>query len=166
MKHKLSAYQFKKQKIPFVSNVTGDWITDEEAKDPAYWTDHLRGTVRFMNCAKRLKEELDPIFIEVGPNALRSFVSKLYQAEGKQHIAIQLMRHPKETASDYRYLLSRLGDMWLHGVPVDWTAFYDHGTNASLFRFQHILLKEKDTGLAGQMNSRNTGGRTFSAFSA
>ncbi|MCY8236590.1 HAD-IIIC family phosphatase [Bacillus inaquosorum] len=126
MKQKLSAYQFKKQKIPFVSNVTGDWITDEEAGDPSYWADHLRGTVRFMNCAKRLKEELDPIFIEVGPgNALRSFVSKLYQAEDEQHIAIQLMRHPKEAASDYRYLLSRLGEMWLHGVPVDWTAFYD-----------------------------------------
>ncbi len=79
-----------------------------------------------MNCAKRLKEELDPIFIEVGPgNAARSFVSKLYQAEDERHIAIQLMRHPKEAASDYRYLLSRLGEIWSHGVPVDWTAFYD-----------------------------------------
>ncbi|ASS70206.1 type I polyketide synthase [Bacillus atrophaeus] len=126
MKHKLSAYQFKNQKIPFVSNVTGDWITDEEAGDPAYWAHHLRGTVRFMDCAKRLKEELNPIFIEVGPgNALRSFVSKLYQAEDQSQIAIQLLRHPKESATDYRYLLSRLGDVWLHGVPIDWKAFYD-----------------------------------------
>ena len=33
--------------IPFVSNVTGKWITDEQATDPSYWARHLRESVRF-----------------------------------------------------------------------------------------------------------------------
>src|SRR5207247_2609349 len=33
--------------IPFLSNVTGTWITAEQAADPAYWARHLRQTVRF-----------------------------------------------------------------------------------------------------------------------
>ncbi len=33
--------------IPFVSNVTGDWITPEEATDAAYWARHLRACARW-----------------------------------------------------------------------------------------------------------------------
>ena len=34
-------------RVPFVSNVTGTWISDAEAIDPAYWGRHLRQPVRF-----------------------------------------------------------------------------------------------------------------------
>jgi len=43
----IKKYTFKKPTIPFVSNVTGDWITPEQATDPNYWGIHLRSTVRF-----------------------------------------------------------------------------------------------------------------------
>jgi acyl transferase domain-containing protein len=33
--------------VPFVSNVTGTWITPEDATNPQYWVKHLRQTVRF-----------------------------------------------------------------------------------------------------------------------
>ncbi|HEY0734799.1 MAG TPA: type I polyketide synthase, partial [Herpetosiphonaceae bacterium] len=33
--------------IPFISNVTGTWITTEEATSPRSWARHLRRTVRF-----------------------------------------------------------------------------------------------------------------------
>jgi len=34
-------------KIPFISNISGTWITSAQATDPNYWTQHLRQTVRF-----------------------------------------------------------------------------------------------------------------------
>ena len=34
-------------RIPYISNVTGQWITDKEATTPSYWTKHVRQTVRF-----------------------------------------------------------------------------------------------------------------------
>jgi acyl transferase domain-containing protein len=33
--------------IPYLSNLTGGWITPEQATSPAYWAAHLRSTVRF-----------------------------------------------------------------------------------------------------------------------
>ncbi|HKH46743.1 MAG TPA: type I polyketide synthase, partial [Thermoanaerobaculia bacterium] len=31
--------------IPYISNLTGTWVTAEQATDPAYWGEHLRRTV-------------------------------------------------------------------------------------------------------------------------
>ena len=33
--------------LPYISNVTGAWITDEQATDPAYWGQHMRAPVQF-----------------------------------------------------------------------------------------------------------------------
>ncbi|MEM6457475.1 MAG: type I polyketide synthase, partial [Acidobacteriota bacterium] len=33
--------------LPLIANVTGTWMTDAEAVDPDYWTQHLRRAVRF-----------------------------------------------------------------------------------------------------------------------
>src|SRR5262249_37260328 len=44
-------------RIPFISNVTGSWISESEARDPDYWAAHLRHTVRFSDgLANSLKE--------------------------------------------------------------------------------------------------------------
>ena len=36
-----------KPQMAFMSNVTGELISDEQAIDPQYWVNHLRGTVNF-----------------------------------------------------------------------------------------------------------------------
>ena len=43
----LSKVQLREPKIPFISNVTGKWITKAEATDPAYWARHANHTARF-----------------------------------------------------------------------------------------------------------------------
>jgi len=59
--------------IPFISNVTGTWITAEEATDPSYWARHLRQTVQFTAGISQLLQEPNRILLEVGPGTyLRS----------------------------------------------------------------------------------------------
>ena len=36
-----------RRQFPYISGVTGTWITAEEATDPAYWARHFREPVRF-----------------------------------------------------------------------------------------------------------------------
>ena len=57
----------KRPKIPFVSNVTGTWITPQEATDANYWARHLRQTVRFAEGLQMLLQDLERILLELGP---------------------------------------------------------------------------------------------------
>ncbi|CAH8709848.1 type I polyketide synthase [Paenibacillus thiaminolyticus] len=113
--------------IPYISNVTGSWMTAEDAADPGYWTRHARGTVRFADGAAKLLQEKQAVFVEVGPgNALSSFVRKM-QAQAKAgggHEAHHLIRHPQEQAADDAYLLEKIGKLWIAGVRIDWTEYY------------------------------------------
>ena len=45
--HAVGATARHEPSIPFVSNLSGTWITPEQAVDPSYWVAHLRRTVRF-----------------------------------------------------------------------------------------------------------------------
>ncbi len=53
--------------IPYISNVTGDWITPEQATDPEYWTTHLRRTVRFSDGIRELLKRSPQVLLEAGP---------------------------------------------------------------------------------------------------
>jgi acyl transferase domain-containing protein len=42
-----NAISFSKPGIPIISTVTGTSLSDDDARDPLYWTRHMRLTVRF-----------------------------------------------------------------------------------------------------------------------
>ena len=49
--------QLNRPALPYVSNVTGTWITADQATDPAYYAQHLRQTVRFADGVAALANE-------------------------------------------------------------------------------------------------------------
>ncbi|MHC5857704.1 type I polyketide synthase [Nostoc sp.] len=107
--------------IPFISNLTGTWITNNEATNPSYWARHLRYTVLFSTGIAELIKESEQILLEVGPGqTLNTFVKQ----QTNQSIVLNSMRHPKEQKSDVAFLLNTLGRLWLAGVQVDWDGFY------------------------------------------
>ena len=53
--------------IPFISNVTGTWITATQATDPRYWAEHARSTARFSDALGQLWKLPDQVLLEVGP---------------------------------------------------------------------------------------------------
>jgi acyl transferase domain-containing protein/acyl carrier protein len=109
--------------LPYLSNVTGKWITTEEATSPDYWAKHLRGAVRFADGVGELLKDADAILLEVGPGNTLTTLSRLHPAKGAQHAFITSLRHPKETHPDVEVLLGALGRLWLAGVDADWDAF-------------------------------------------
>jgi amino acid adenylation domain-containing protein len=107
-------------RIPYLSNVTGDWITAAEATDPAYWARHLRQPVRFAAGIEALCRELDPILLEVGPG--RS-LSGLARQVDPGRPTLPSLRRPKDGESEEALLLETLGRLWVEGAPVDWEGF-------------------------------------------
>jgi acyl transferase domain-containing protein/acyl carrier protein len=113
--------------IPYLSNLTGRWITVEEALDPGYWVKHLRGTVRFADGLEELLKRPAVVFVEVGPGkTLSSFVRK-HNRKKVEHMAVSLFRHPREDVPDRSYLLRGIGRLWLYGVEVDEIEFHGAG---------------------------------------
>jgi phthiocerol/phenolphthiocerol synthesis type-I polyketide synthase E len=111
-------------KIPYVSNVTGTWITPEEATDPSYWTRHLRHTVRLSDCLKELFKGPGNAFLEVGPGRTLSTLVKQHSSKPPDLVVLSSIHHPKEVESDLVFILNTLGRLWLAGVHVDWLRFY------------------------------------------
>jgi thioesterase domain-containing protein/acyl carrier protein len=110
--------------IPYLSNVSGTWITPDEAMDPAYWSRHLRQTVRFSDCVGKLLKESNRVFLEVGPGQTLSTLVKRHPNRFKEQIVLSSIRHPKEQKSDIGFILTTLGRLWLAGIQIDWSGFY------------------------------------------
>ncbi|MDQ3804073.1 MAG: SDR family oxidoreductase [Acidobacteriota bacterium] len=109
--------------IPFVSNVTGDWITADEATSPEYWGGQLRRAVLFADGLRRLLEIPESILLEVGPGTTLGTFAK-QQAGGASNSVLPTLRHPREAGSEVEFLLRTLGKLWLGGVRVNWDGFY------------------------------------------
>ncbi|MFC2145728.1 SDR family NAD(P)-dependent oxidoreductase [Acidobacteriota bacterium] len=118
--------KLNKPKIPYISNVTGDWLKDHEAINPGYWASHLRKTVRFAAGIKELLKGPNSIFVEIGPGRdISALVQRHIETSGNdRHQAINLIRHSQQDISDVYFLLERLGRLWLYGQPIDWAGFY------------------------------------------
>ena len=110
-------------KIPFISNVSGTWITSAEATDPNYWAKHLRQAVRFSEGITELLKQPERILLEVGPGRTLSTFAKQHQTPAEL-ATLTSIRHPKEQQSDIAFLLNTLGRLWLLGVQIDWSSFY------------------------------------------
>lgn len=110
--------------IPFVSNVTGTWITDEQATDPAYWARHLREAVRYADGVKFLWQKPERVLLEVGPGRTLTMLAKQQAEKGADQVAVSSIRHPQDAVSDEAALAEARGRLWLAGVTWDDEAFY------------------------------------------
>ncbi len=124
----LSKITLNKPAIPWISNVTGDWVTPEQAVDPGYWVRHLRQTVLFDDGIQKLTAEEGTVFIEIGPGReISALVTRYIKDQpGSRLRIINPIRHPRERVPDHSYLLNRLGQYWLNGGVIDWAAFYEN----------------------------------------
>jgi phthiocerol/phenolphthiocerol synthesis type-I polyketide synthase E len=111
-------------RIPFLSNLTGDWITAADATDPLYWVRHLRQTVRFSDGLARLLAEPDRVLLEVGPGRSLSSLARRQPQWPAGGLALASLPDPDEPQSDLAFLLGALGRLWLAGLRIDGKGFY------------------------------------------
>jgi acyl transferase domain-containing protein len=135
---------FSKPRIPIVSNLTGEPLSSEQARDPRYWIDHVRHTVRFADGIRWLGAQGVDKFLELGPDGVLSAmcVECLSEeaapeektggvsidgavdriGEDRTLTAVSILR---EGRAEARSLAGALAELWVGGVPVDWAALFD-----------------------------------------
>jgi phthiocerol/phenolphthiocerol synthesis type-I polyketide synthase E len=115
-------------RIPMLSNITGTWMTDEEATDPGRWARHIRSTVRFADEVQVLLGNTHRVLVEVGPGGSLTGSAVRLPEWSDTHRAIRPMRHPLQSRDDRDAFLLGLGQLWSAGVDVDWAVM--HGDQA------------------------------------
>ncbi|WP_375494004.1 aminotransferase class III-fold pyridoxal phosphate-dependent enzyme [uncultured Nostoc sp.] len=114
--------------IPFVSTVTADWITAQQATDPMYWATHLRQTVRFAEGVQTLWQQPERLLLEVGPRITTTTLARQQAKDIKQQIAIPSLGDNAENEAEWTALFKAVGQLWLAGVSIDWSNFYQRET--------------------------------------
>uniref|UniRef100_A0A486XLT7 Malonyl CoA-acyl carrier protein transacylase n=1 Tax=Rheinheimera sp. BAL341 TaxID=1708203 RepID=A0A486XLT7_9GAMM len=123
-KEYVSSIRLEAPTIAFVSNVSGTWITPEEATSPDYWVRHLRGTVQFSQGVNTLLDAKPSGIIEMGPSGgLSAFV----QQHRHEHsaVVVSLGNSARQRTDDRQRLLAVLGGMWQAGHEFDWTRLHE-----------------------------------------
>ena len=119
--------------IPMLSNITGTWMTDQEATDPNRWAQHIRSTVRFADELHLLLDDPHLVLVEVGPGGSLTGSAVRQPGWSETHRAVRLMRHPLQNRDDRDTFLLALGQLWSAGVDVNWAVLHgDHAQRVTL----------------------------------
>ncbi|UOX89597.1 SDR family NAD(P)-dependent oxidoreductase [Amycolatopsis sp. FBCC-B4732] len=105
--------------IPVISNVSGA-LAEPFTAD--YWVRHVREAVRFADGISTLRAAGADVFLELGPDAVLS-------AMVGSPAAVPALRRDR---GEERALLTALSTIHVHGVDVDWAAFYPPARTADL----------------------------------
>lgn len=113
-------------KIVFFSNLSGDWITPQEAMDAHYWGRHVRETVRFNDGLHTLLSDPMQILLEVGPGETLSTLAQRHSLAKPEQLVLSSLPHPSKNQSTQKHVYFALGKLWLNGLAIDWQCFYAH----------------------------------------
>lgn len=113
-------------KIPFVSNVTGTWITPTAATDPNYWGSQLRQAVHLAEGLGCLLGASNRAFLEVGPGRTLAELIRQHPTVLKDRVILSSLPKSDEQASEIESMLNALGRLWLLGAKIDWSGFWRH----------------------------------------
>ncbi len=99
-----------------VSTLTGDLLSDAQARDPDYWAQQLRDPVRFAPAVCAAIASLDdPIFLELGPRAsLSTMIRQLRVTDRARPTAQPLLADSADLEA--QAFLEALGALWRLGI--------------------------------------------------
>ncbi|MFJ2444408.1 beta-ketoacyl synthase N-terminal-like domain-containing protein [Streptomyces sp. NPDC087658] len=107
-------------RIPYLSGVTGDWITEDQATSAEYWTTHMCHTVRFAAGVETLAKNPRRLYVELGPGqTLAAFTLGTASGPGLQDRVISASQSFLSTGSAVRSVLEAVGRIWVAGGAVD-----------------------------------------------
>ncbi|HVV94022.1 MAG TPA: amino acid adenylation domain-containing protein [Hyphomicrobiales bacterium] len=116
--------RFESPSIPYVSAVTGAWITAAEATAPDFWARHCRAPVRFAAALATAVAGAKPVLLEVGPGkTLTSLAAQAVPKDAAGALIASLPEANADVAAD-RAFAEATGRLWAAGVAPDWRTLH------------------------------------------
>jgi acyl transferase domain-containing protein len=129
-----------------VSTVSGDIVSGEWG-DPGYWVEQVRRPVRFADAIRALAGRGVTAFLELGPDATLTALTHQILDE-KPVCAVPALRADRDEEIT---ALEALGQLHVHGVPVDWAGLFPGARRVDLptYAFHHQRYWPEVTPRAG-----------------
>ncbi len=124
--------------VPYLSNLTGTWIESEQAMNPDYWVDHLRGTVRFHDAVRLVCSEGPTMLTELGPGHSLSTAAR--RTTPAPVGVAPALRHPDHEIDDTAFTLQAFARSWVFGANVDLRSLPGSGRSKTVlptYEFDH-----------------------------
>ncbi|MCC5792624.1 MAG: amino acid adenylation domain-containing protein [Legionellaceae bacterium] len=110
---------------PYISNVTGNWISSSEAMDPQYWFQHLRQTVQLYQGFENILKDKQPFLVEIGPgNSMSVLLRQCARHLGKTPITLSTLPGQPSTKDEWYSVLDAIGTLWQHGCHIEWSKLH------------------------------------------
>ncbi|KPA15499.1 polyketide synthase subunit [Candidatus Magnetomorum sp. HK-1] len=123
----LKKIELKPPKIRWISGITGKWITDNEATDPAYYVQKIiLNPIRFVDSLSTILKTPELILLEVGPGQILTPLAKQHPDCSQKQIVFSTLKAPQYAFPETLSFLTTMGTLWLSGVPVDWKKYYQN----------------------------------------
>jgi acyl transferase domain-containing protein len=116
----------KPPQIPYLSNVTGSWISPELATSPEYWGAHMRQTVRFADNLIEVMAFPDLALVEVGPGQTLGVLARQQGSRASSQLIVSSLRSANDPGADSEVLRYAVSQLWMRGVQIDWRGFHAH----------------------------------------
>jgi amino acid adenylation domain-containing protein len=120
----LSQVRLSSPQIPYVSGVTGAWITADEATDARFWARHAREPVQFSAAIKELRKNTQAILLEVGPGNVLATLARQHSGFPADQIIASSLSDGFSGEGDFEALMTALGALWLAGEKPNWPALH------------------------------------------
>lgn len=158
--------------IPVISNLTGERLTGEQARDPGYWAEQARHPVRFADGVRWLRKEGVDSFLELGPDGVLSTMCMDILSAGPGVAGesgstngggaapggagaapppdelLAIVPALRDRWPDARASLRALAELWVSGVVVDWRAVFE-GSGARPVELPTYAFQRKNYWLQG-----------------
>jgi amino acid adenylation domain-containing protein len=132
----VSKIRLKAPTKKFVSNISGDFITEREATDSTYWVNHLRSPVKFSAGIETIQKTLSNVlFLEVGAgNALSILITKHRSNDNTLLKSLPILHSANKYRNDYQHTVDEiLGLLWKNAVAIDFNAYYQYAAPRNIF---------------------------------
>ncbi|HET9803747.1 MAG TPA: aminotransferase class III-fold pyridoxal phosphate-dependent enzyme, partial [Candidatus Acidoferrum sp.] len=131
----------------YISGVTGEWITPEQATSPEYWAKHFREAVQFSRGITQLRDREECILLEVGPGNVLATLARQHTPRATDQIVVSSLTDGTPACSESVAIQQALGSLWLGGVNPNWQSYHgDKRIRVSLptypFERQRFWLEE------------------------
>lgn len=142
-------------KIPYISNLTGAWMTPDLVEDKLYWVKHLRQTVRFHAGMQELLRKPNRMFLEVGPSNALTTLAQALATKDQPIVTLPSMRHPYDQETDESFLHRAAARLWAYGAVDDWLPLYRGETRLKVSLPTYSFEKQRYW-IAPSSGSRNS----------